>query len=198
MVKRLLTDISYHLSRYGIISTNQDIAEYINNVLDISFACFTVINLYYGSFDKPVEGFSLLLSFHKPKDCVTNINYKQYDELIVGLYIINNDTIYEDIFNVDDKDDKGVGDDNSEEKNNNNWEKKDNVGVKNPDDEEKKDDNQEKKDNKKNNKYYAKSRHLKILGKLLSLDTPKKSLFLDTLGKDVFEIYWRILQEKPF
>ena len=44
-----------------------------------------------------MEGSLLFLPFDKPEDCAVGTHYKRYVELVVGLCVTGDGTIYEDI-----------------------------------------------------------------------------------------------------
>ena len=82
MVKRLLIDVSHHLSRYETITADCNAVEYVDNISAISFACLASANLHYGLFGELVESPLLFLPSDKPEDCAVNTHYKQYSELV--------------------------------------------------------------------------------------------------------------------
>lgn len=53
-------------------------------------------NLHYSSFGELVKGPSLFLPSYKSENCIVGTHYEQYGELMVGFYINNNGTIYEE------------------------------------------------------------------------------------------------------
>lgn len=135
----MLTNISRHLSRYKITTTDWVIAEYINNVFAILFIFLAAANLYYGLFGEFVESSLLFLSSDKSKDYTVSTHYRQYSELMVDFCVISDSTIYKDIFDIDNKDDKRAENNDSGKEKDDNWGKKDDERARNPDSGEDKD-----------------------------------------------------------
>lgn len=121
MVERLLTNISRYLSKYEMTAANQDIAENIDNISAISFACLVLANLYYGLFDELLEGLSLFLPSDNPEDCAIGTYYGRYYEFIAGFFITSDGIIHENTSDLDDKDDKGVGNDDDGGEKDDDW-----------------------------------------------------------------------------
>lgn len=113
VVKRLLIDILHHLSRYETITADWNAAQYVDNILTILFACLAAANLHYGLFDELVESPPFFLPSDKPEDRAVNTYYRQYSELVAVSLITSNGTIYKNVPDLDDEDDK-VAEDNDD------------------------------------------------------------------------------------
>lgn len=122
--------------------------EYVDNILDILFACLAATNLHYNLFDEFVEDLFLLLSSDKLQDCTIDTHYGRYYKLVTGFYVNGNSTTYENIANIDNKGDKKVGDDDVRKKKDDYWEERDDSGVKDADDKKEEDDDLRKGDDK--------------------------------------------------
>lgn len=162
---------------------NRNIIEYINNISDVSFACFSMSNLYYGLFGELVKGFFCLLSFNKLENYAIGMRYRYYGELVAVFHVIGNSTICENTSDMDNKDNKWVKNDDNREEKDNDWEKKYNEGAEYPDSGEKRDVDWEKRDDKESDEDHIGSSYLRTLKKFSTLDTPRKPLLLNLLEK---------------
>lgn len=172
MVERLLIDVSHYLSRYKTTTANQDIMENIDNIFAISFTHFTAVNLYYDSFGKLVKSSLLFLPSDKPEDHAFSTNYRRYGKLVAaGSCVIGDGSIYKNVSNSDNEDDKGAGDDNNGKEKDDNQRKRDDGGVKDSDGGVEEEDSWEKSKDKESDEDHSKFGYLGILDKPPVLDT---------------------------
>lgn len=121
-----------------------------------------------------MKGSLLFLPSDKPENHAVGMHYGRYGELVAGFCVTGDGTIIQDASNLNNEDDKGVGDDDDKEKEDDDWGKRDDKGVENFDGRVKEKDGREKSDNEENDKDHSGSGHLRTLDKLSSSDTPSK------------------------
>lgn len=166
-----------------MLTADWNIAENVDNVPAVLFACLTATNLHYGLFGELIEGPTLFLPSNKLKDCAIGTNYGRYRELMAGLFVTNDSTIIENVFDLEDKDDKEEGNDNDGEKNDDDWRKKDNGSIKDFDGRVKEEDSRKEYNDEESDEDHSRSSHLETLGKPSSLGSPEKPPPLDILRK---------------
>ena len=116
MVEKLLTGVSHHASRYETTTAVWHVAEYVNNVPDISFLCLAAANLHYGLFGELLEGVLLLLFPDNSKHCVFGSYYRRYGEFVAGCHPHSDANIYKDFVNMDDDNNRGARDEDGGKK----------------------------------------------------------------------------------
>lgn len=126
-----------------------------------------------------MEGPPLFLPSDKPQDYTGSTYYGRCSELVTGPHVTDDSIIYEDTFDSDNKKDKGAGNDDNREEEDDNWGEGDDGGAGNLDSEVE----EEEGNDEANNEDYSRSGHLRILSKALPLDTPGKPPLLDTPSK---------------
>lgn len=102
---------------------------------------------------------------------------------MVDPYVTCDGIIIKNASDLDNEDDKRVGNDDNGEKEDDNWRKRVDKGAKNFDGRVEEENGWEKSNEKKSDEDHSGSAYLRISGKLSPLNTPKKLSFLDTPKK---------------
>lgn len=102
---------------------------------------------------------------------------------MAGFCITGDSIIFENISDLDNKDNKRVGNNDDGEEEDDNWEERDDRGVKSSDGKIEEEDSREKDNDKESDGDHFGFGYLKIPNKFSSLDTLDKPFSLDTLGK---------------